>query len=121
MSLTATDENVKSRFIINYDYEENQFRIYVDICIVCVCVIFPIFGTIQFQGLSFAALLCWTAKLGKKFGAKIWFNNQPFNPLTLPSRNLAYHLSTFCSVDWINADFILPGDGLWRFTVIIIQ
>ena len=66
MSLTATDENVKSRFIINYDYEENQFRIYVDICIVCVCVIFPIFGTIQFQDLSFAALLCWTAKLGKK-------------------------------------------------------
>ena len=58
MSLTATDENVKSRFIINYDYEENQFRIYVDICIVCVCVIFPIFGTIQFQDLSFAALLC---------------------------------------------------------------
>ena len=42
------------------------FRIYVDICIVFVCVIFPIFGTIQFQDLSFAALLCWTAKLGKK-------------------------------------------------------
>ena len=80
MSLTATDENVKSRFIINYDYEENQFRIYVDICIVCVCVIFPIFGTIQFQGLSFAALLCWTAKLGKKIWCQDLIQQSTFQP-----------------------------------------
>ena len=67
------------------------------------------FNSIQ-AGLSFAALLCWIAKQGKKCGAKIWFNNQPFNPLTLPSRNLAYHLSTFCSV---RTELMWTPSSLW--------
>ena len=67
------------------------------------------------QGLSFAAaLLCWIAKQGKKCGAKIWFNNQPFNPLTLPSRNLAYHLSTFCSV---RTELMLTPSSFWLVMV----
>ena len=80
------------------------------------CVIFPIFGAVQFHPglLSFAALLCWIAKQGKKCGAKIWFNNQPFNPLTLPSRNLAYHLSTFCSV---RTELMWTPSSLWLVMV----
>ena len=84
------------------------------------------------QGLSFAALLCWIAKQGKKCGAKIWFNNQPFNPLTLPSRNLAYHLSTFCSVRtelmwtphppfdwWWSCNIVLPWSSTFNISKII--